>query len=437
MMEHMLHGTFDVDPQIVGEEGFLRDGKVYAYWGIFPALLRLPVLIFRNGINIDITKLSSIIAWYLILFVNYKSLLCVGKYFCKKYSWLYSCFACVIIFSGVPICFLPFSLYQEVCLWAIVFGLLYAYWALRACLDPAQTPRALLWMSASAGLALLTRVSMGVGLYAAVSLFGLLTLWRCVGMLRKPQDKVVQQTARVWLGSCLAGVGILVFCVGVIAYVNQQRWGNPLTFADYHLYIMNKNFPDRVARMEQYGLFNIQRIPLGIVYYFIPVWVFKWSNGHLILHNSFHRLIDVTEMPASSFFLTDGFLLLFSGLFVCSAINCKRRTGIDYAAASLNMVGLFVAPLLMMMAISMNFRYRAEFYPIILFTAFLGAVAVPQAWLGNAWFKRLCIALVCLSIFSSCVVLLMYKNSFFGPPEELVTESVWDYYKSSFVLWGR
>src|SRR5207245_2360051 len=35
MLEHLLHGQFDVDPEAVGSEGFLRDGRVYAYWGIF------------------------------------------------------------------------------------------------------------------------------------------------------------------------------------------------------------------------------------------------------------------------------------------------------------------------------------------------------------------------------------------------------------------
>src|SRR6516164_10579265 len=46
MLEHLLHGHFDVDPEAVGSEGFLRDGRVYAYWGIFCAVIRLPLLTF-------------------------------------------------------------------------------------------------------------------------------------------------------------------------------------------------------------------------------------------------------------------------------------------------------------------------------------------------------------------------------------------------------
>src|ERR1035441_8288016 len=47
MLEHLLHGRFDVDPEAIGNEGFLRDGRVYAYQGVFCALIRLPLLAFK------------------------------------------------------------------------------------------------------------------------------------------------------------------------------------------------------------------------------------------------------------------------------------------------------------------------------------------------------------------------------------------------------
>src|SRR5208337_1007156 len=43
MLEHLLRGQFDVDPQAIGDDGYLRNGHVYAYWGIWCALLRLPL----------------------------------------------------------------------------------------------------------------------------------------------------------------------------------------------------------------------------------------------------------------------------------------------------------------------------------------------------------------------------------------------------------
>ena len=51
MLEHLLRGQYDVDPNIVGTEGYLRDGRVYAYWGVFCALLRLPLTLVPGGLQ--------------------------------------------------------------------------------------------------------------------------------------------------------------------------------------------------------------------------------------------------------------------------------------------------------------------------------------------------------------------------------------------------
>src|SRR5271165_3343495 len=61
MLQHLLHGQFDVDPKIVGLEGFARGGRVYAYWGIWCALLRLPLWLFRR-MDVDVTTWSCLAA---------------------------------------------------------------------------------------------------------------------------------------------------------------------------------------------------------------------------------------------------------------------------------------------------------------------------------------------------------------------------------------
>src|SRR5689334_12300952 len=38
MALHLLDGKFDVSPDAVGDEAFIRNGKTYAYFGIIPAL---------------------------------------------------------------------------------------------------------------------------------------------------------------------------------------------------------------------------------------------------------------------------------------------------------------------------------------------------------------------------------------------------------------
>src|SRR5690242_15449042 len=62
MLLHLLHGEFNVDPNAIGLEGFIRDGKVYAYFGILPALLRLPLLPFLDLTTTDVTAPSCLLA---------------------------------------------------------------------------------------------------------------------------------------------------------------------------------------------------------------------------------------------------------------------------------------------------------------------------------------------------------------------------------------
>lgn len=425
MMDHLLQGRFDVDPATVQKEGFLRDGRVYAYWGIFCALLRLPLMPFDNGLNWDITRLSCAIAASGIFLVNYRSWRFLEDRGLLRHVWLSRCLFLALALSGVQICFLESSLYQEVCLWAGLFGLWFVHWALRACIDPAETGRALPRMALAAGLALLTRVSMGIGLYAALGLFLLLLGWRWWIAGGKAQG--VRSAAAAWVAAAL----LAVLFVAVAALVNYGRWGSPLTFADYSLYIMNADYPDRLPRTQAYGLFNVERIPLGLVYFFFPVWAFTAPNGKLFLEDAFHRLIDAAELPPSSFFLTDGFLILLCAALFMAVLRRRDRPVADMAGAAVIGVGLALAAAMMLMAISMNYRYRIEFYPVLIFGALIGAVALgrmaPER--ARAW-RRWAIPLVMLGMVSSHLVLALYKIGDFGPGWMLLGDGIVAYYGS-------
>ncbi|MBV1822609.1 hypothetical protein CFR80_04485 [Komagataeibacter oboediens] len=432
MMDHMLHGSFDVDPETVGQEGFLRNGHVYAYWGIFPALLRLPVIFLPHGLHIDITRLSCAIAAILMFCINLRSISYITTRTASTASWVRSLLFVAVAFTGVQICFLCPSLYQEVCLWALVFGMMFVYWALHSCLDPEEAPKALIWMSAASVGALLTRVSMGIGTYGAETLLGLLVLWRCWrNTLGAPQA-----TVRKWLYQCAVAIIILIVGILLAAGINFERWGNPLTFANYNLYLFNEQYPDRLIRTEHYGLFNIQRIPLGLIYFFFPLWFIR-NGDHLFFQDAFTRLIDAAELPPSSFFLTDGVFLLLGWIFVSSLMKraLQPRSMMVRTSSLAIIVGLSVPAILMLMAISMNYRYRAEFYPLIIFMGFMGAHSISlNNGCDRKWLKPLCWGLVAIGILTSHVVLILYDVSELGPATRFLTNGVVSYYRSKFCI---
>src|SRR5258708_6942559 len=62
MLLHLLLWQFDVDPETIANEGFLVNGKVYSYFGIFPALFRLPFLPFVDLTRTNLTSISCLVA---------------------------------------------------------------------------------------------------------------------------------------------------------------------------------------------------------------------------------------------------------------------------------------------------------------------------------------------------------------------------------------
>ena len=67
MLTQLMRGRFDVNPATIGWEGFVRGGRTYAYFGIFCALLRAPLLIVGDIRTTDITAASLLVATSLSL----------------------------------------------------------------------------------------------------------------------------------------------------------------------------------------------------------------------------------------------------------------------------------------------------------------------------------------------------------------------------------
>ena len=59
----MLGGHFDLPPGSIGIEAFLHAGRTYTYFGLFPSLLRLPVLAVTHAYDGRLTAPSILAAW--------------------------------------------------------------------------------------------------------------------------------------------------------------------------------------------------------------------------------------------------------------------------------------------------------------------------------------------------------------------------------------
>lgn len=433
MLEHLLHGRFDVDPATVGLEGYLRDGRVYAYWGPLPALLRLPLLAVPGGLGLDVTTLSCLIAVALAAFMKLKTLqLILGSTTDRaEHGLLLWVLAVTLLFSGAQIQFLRPSVYQEVCLWAGAWGSVFVYGAVRGLLAGAFPTTLLLGMAAAAGLALLTRVSTAIGLYAALGLLLLVMPMPATRRGTMSTGGALPSTYLSRLGSrqVVLPALILVAFAAVTALVNYGRWGNPFVFADFRFYLMNGDSPDRLNLMREYGLFNVERIPLGINYYFFPLWVIIRDDGRFLFEESQKRLLDVTELPPGSFFLTDLLLmgLLFYAMWSLAAV--RNRVCVPRSQAVAVGLGLAASCLLMLAAVDQSHRYRIDFYPFIELGAFVGLIQLKSSGIVQSRaFRFATVAAAAVSICASQLELILYKISGWGLPFDRIRGGVIHYY---------
>jgi hypothetical protein len=390
MAEHLLAGRFDVDPDAIGGEGFDAGGRTVSYFGIFCAVLRIPLVLLPGGAKIDVTWWSCLAAaWFSTLFQIRAIGLIWTAPLSNRQRWLAAGLLISVILGGQHIQFLRPSIYQEPINWAFAQSAAFIFLATRGLNTPRGFDRSTLcWMATCAGLALLTRVTFGIGLYAAS------------GCLLLARSKL-----RDFVAPCCI---LLAFAV-MTGIVNEGRWGNPFTFADFSRYGLSLDVaPDRLGRLAAYGAFNPARIWLGLSYYFLPVWVWIRSDGHVLFAAAQATLMDAMELPPGSFFLTDPFLLGLAAAGVW-AVRDRTRAGL--------LLGLVAPPILMLCAISMTHRYRVEFYPLLFLAALFGVSAPSARTRVTRSFRTTIIVAVVISIAASHAMAVISAWSPFGPGE--------------------
>jgi hypothetical protein len=281
--------------------------------------------------------------------------------------------------NGESIQYLHPSIYQEVTSWGDALAALFVLMAIRRVLGFAKRDG---WiypcMAICAGLALLCRVSFGLGLYSALTF-----MLSAEALTTQP---VRPSIASVFRSLAPAAVILMVFAA-LTGGVNYARWGNPLIFMPLRYQaVAHHLYPDRAPRLQRYGEVNLRRIPFGLQYYFVPVWAMTDTKGDFILQRPQVELFEDVELPPSSFLLSDPLTCVLAGLGALALVVGLRKpvTPIPASPVKANphlanrrlagaaLLGLMLPACLMLALISLTFRYRMDFYPALDFAAWLG-----------------------------------------------------------------
>lgn len=175
----LLEGRFDIDPQIIGSEAFVHNGRTYAYFGIFPALLRLPLVPFHALGTVPFGQVSCLAA-ILIGGTAQAAAFAIalrGAANGPVPRLIFVALVVVGLYSG-PGLMLGYSsmIYHEPMLWGWALAAVFVAIAMHGLLRLRRFSTGLLTsMAALAGCCLLTWPSTGMGL-AAIG-FLLLSLW--------------------------------------------------------------------------------------------------------------------------------------------------------------------------------------------------------------------------------------------------------------------
>ena len=408
MLSHMLHGRWDVDPAAIGAEAFVHDGRSYAYFGPFPAVLRLPLVLVPHWLlpdwrSLHVERLSCWLAIMCGIAAQVSAVtttLARATVPVRRHLTPPLVVLCVLSGSPMLLSWRGAPIYHEAILWAWALAMTFVAIALPTVQRPLDGRR-LCALGVCAGLCLLTRSTTGAGLYLATGLL--------LGV----------QAARgrpFW-----APAGVLAGFIVLTGIVNQGRWGNPLVFANLQLQTaLVERFPDRLSRLQDYGLFDRHRLDIGALYYFLPVWTDQLEQW-LPLKERLVRLYDAIEQPASSLLLTDPAWCVLSMAGVAAIVRGRALLGEMLLAG-----GLSLAPVLMLVAWYLAFRYRAEFAPLLLVLSCIGLGSrVPALASGGLGRATLALSLLCaLQVSGAVIAGWSYARQPFGPTDGYVAFSL-------------
>ena len=285
----LLHGHWDMPGSVLGIEGFREGHRMYMYFGPFPALLRIPVLLATHDLDGRLSGVSMLVAFIVALvFIGRLGWKVRGTLLrSNSVSWAESvtaAFALVCVGIGSTALFLGSSpsVYHESALWAVAtalgaFDFLTAY-LLRS------APRPLVLACLFTSFSILTRVSVGAGPLAALALLAAghaLVALRRRNLTTGDEHPQTDKPGRLeWLGLAdRDGSSTWVVALTVAAVVplvlyaatNEVKFHTLFSVPFDKQVFTSLSRPQRIALVQNGGsLFGLKFLPTDLVQYLRP-----------------------------------------------------------------------------------------------------------------------------------------------------------------------
>ncbi len=367
----LLQGRLDVPEESLSGEAFVFGGKIYGYFGLTPALLRLPLVIFEApfaefGRGFMLLYFTGALgASYLMLREAFRL---AGRGEDPPPAWATVCFT-ASVGLGSTLFYLGSTgnVYHE----AILCGAMFTLWTCWFALRHFAAPERRWWIGALVCGTLAVHARPPVGFFA-------LTLVATLALAAALRDR---HRAAGWrrpaLIAALAGAG--VFSFNVVSYAKFQTFeGCPLRY--------NVQYDaTRLARIDG-KQFHLVNVPIAVDTYLV-----QWN---LHVEPTFPYLFIGATTPGREWLKTKidyhdptlGFPYAMPALFALATLGSLSawffRPALRWPLAATWAAGAPMS-LAMFAAIAITHRYTADFCPLFIMAAALGLAAV--ASLAAPW----------------------------------------------------
>ena len=396
----LMDGRLDVRADLIRREGFYaEDGKVYAYFGLLPALLRGLWAPFVDLETVDVSRptlwvllsLSGIVSQWIVLTVCRRF---VGPVHSSAGAVLVLVL-CGFLWVAGPTMLLAAnaSIYHQPPAIGYLLILAFMLIVLRSLgEDNGLSASALLGLAVIAGLAVHTRPNVAIGLYAATVGFCVTALWQTyvqIGAASGASAILGTLRSRIFL---IASLCMLVMLLAGLAFlgINWIKWGDPFITAPmdrYGVLLSGDGDAARFQSIKDFGSFNVRRIPANLALYALTLLdghralADMFNAGHIRLEPPFRGVLVVWCLP----------------LFLGVRFMWADRGMLTGAPVRLLVLATALVAVMVLSFQTVAFRYMVDLFPflfILMLVSLPGAFRLLDASTGAA--RRIYVAAMAL-----------------------------------------
>ena len=366
----LLKGRLDVPHEAITFEAFVHQGRIYSYFGLTPALLRLPWVALNLGFGHS--SRAWMLAYYAgFLVAGYLVLLEAGRRGDSRAApapWITVLFAANAGLANTAF-FLGSRayVYHE----AILCGVTFAVWSVWATLRYLREPRSRWWIGALVAGLLSLHARPPTGLFA-LAVLGLAGGW--LAYAGRGRDGL----ARGLMVGLLATLG-----VGSFNAVSYLKFG---TFDGCPLRLNIQYSPERLAKIDG-RQFHLSNLPFSAnAYLFQP-------HANLSPYFPYVRPTrpDPSRFPGAKIDMSEPILgvpFAMPALFLLAGLSLaslRRPESENRTAVLLIWCGMMPVGFSMFAAIAVSHRYTADFVPFLVVACAFGCV---QLWRAGGTTRR-------------------------------------------------